>query len=68
MATYDPDQHRIRCGDHYLDPEVVIEYHSIGNSERPREVTRVQWGQIAIIRCRKCGNEATTDGVTIRTQ
>ncbi len=68
MAVYDPDQHRIWCGDHYLQPEVTVEFHAVGNDERPHHVTRVHWGQIAIIRCKKCGNEADTENVTIRTQ
>lgn len=68
MATYDPDQHRIRCGDHYLQPEVTVELYAVGNSERPHHVTRVYWGQIAIIRCKKCGHEASTDNITFRTQ
>ena len=68
MAAYGPDQDRIRCGDHYLDPKVTVELHTVGNSDRPRHVTRVHWGQIAVIRCKKCGHEADTGDVTIRTQ
>ena len=68
MAVYDPDQDRIRCGDHYLDPEVTVELYAVGNSDRPHCVTRVCWGQMAVIRCKKCGHEATTEDLTIRTQ
>ena len=68
MAVYDPDQHRIRCGDPHPQPEVTVELHTVGNSERPHHVTRVHWEQIAIIRCKKCGHEAITEDVTIRTQ
>lgn len=68
MAVYDPDQHRIRCDDHYLQPEVTVEFHAVRNDERPHHVTRVHWGQVAIIRCKKCGHEADTENVTIRTQ
>ena len=66
MAVYDPDQHRIRCGDHYLQPEVTVELCAIAN--RPSHAIEVRWGQIAIIRCKKCGHESDTDNVTIRTQ
>lgn len=68
MAVYDPDQHRIRCGDHYLQPEVTAELYAVGNSERPHHVTRVHWEQTAIIRCKKCGHETSTDNITFRTQ
>ncbi len=68
MATYDPDQHRIQCGDHYLQPEVTAELYAVGNSERPHHVTRVHWEQTAIIRCKKCGHETSTDNITFRTQ
>lgn len=68
MAVYDPDKYRIRCGDHYLEPEVTVELHTVGNSERPHHVTRAHWEQIAIIRCKKCDHETDTEAVTIRTQ
>lgn len=68
MAVYDPDKHRIRCGDHYLEPEVTVEFHAVGNSDRPHHVTRFRWGQMAVIRCKKCGHEADTENFTIRTR
>lgn len=68
MVVYEPDKYRIRCGDHYLDPEVTVEFHAVGNSNRPHHVTRVHWGQVAIIRCKKCGHETDTADVTSRTQ
>ena len=68
MAVYEPAQYLIRCGDHYLEPEVIIELYTVGNSNRPHHVTRVRWGQMAVIRCKKCGNETTTEDATIRTQ
>ena len=44
MAVYDPDKYRIRCGDHYLQPEVTVELYAVGNSNLPHRVTRVHWG------------------------
>lgn len=66
MAVFDPDQYRIRCGDHYLQPEVTVELCTIAN--RPHHTLHVRWGQVAIIRCKECGHEADTENVTIRTQ
>lgn len=68
MAVYDPDKYRIRCGDHYLQPEVTVELYAVGNSNLPHRVTRVHWGQIATIRCKKCGHETDTGDITFRTQ
>ena len=61
MAVYGPDQDRIRCGDHYLDPEVAVELHAVGNSDRPRHVTRVHWGQSPSYAARNAATKPTQE-------